>query len=152
MQEHQKVPIIVRLFEHVGTALIIPCSTGIVYSNQAGGHSCSQPQAEGFLVPIANGFGPAPTHDFRSPENELGQYFEKLNSCGASLTELNAAEIETIMHKLPPWRGLMVDRTRLSESLEAWVFVTIKANGIRRMLVDGLKDPIRAILTWTNSD
>ena len=58
---------IVRLYDHAGTALVIPHATGIVYSNQAGGTTCVQPQLEGFVVPIANDVGLAPTHDFRSP-------------------------------------------------------------------------------------
>ena len=143
---------IVRLYEHAGTALVIPHSTGIVYSNQAGGHACLQPQTEGFLVPIANDVGLATTHEFRSPENELFHYFTELHSCGAPLTEADAQRIESIMHQLPQWDNLSVDRDRLDESVEAWVFVTVAESKQKPILVDGLDYPVRAILTWTNSD
>ena len=143
---------IVRLYEHSGTALVIPHSTGIIYANQAGGHACLQPQAEGFLVPIANDVGLAPKHEFRSPENELYRYFEKLNSCGAPLTDNDAAKIEAIIHQLPLWRGLSVDRRRINESVEAWVYVNIAATEERPVPVDGLSYPFDAILTWTNTD
>ena len=143
---------IVRLYEHSGTALVIPHSTGIIYANQAGGHACLQPQAEGFLVPIANDVGLAPEHEFSGPENELYHYFEKLNSCGASLTEDDATKIEAIMQQLPRWRGLSVDRGRMNESYEAWVHVSIAATEEKPVPVDGLSYPLDAILTWTNTD
>ncbi len=143
---------IVRLYDLAGTALVIPHATGIIYSNQAGGHACLQPKAEGFLVPIANDVGLAPTHDFRSPENDLFKYFTNLHSCGAPLTETDAQKIESIMHKLPMWDGLSVDRDRLDDSVEAWVFVTIAETEQKPILVNGLSYPLSAILTWTNSD
>ena len=143
---------IVRLYDLAGTALVIPHPTGIVYSNQAGGHACLQPAAEGFLVPIANDVGLAPTHDFRSPENELFKYFSRLHSCGASLTEADAQKIESIMHELPLWSGLSVDREQLKDSVEAWVFVIIAESEQKPILVDDLNYPVKAILTWTNSD
>lgn len=143
---------IVRLYEHSGTALVIPHTTGIIYSNQAGGLACLQPDVEGFLAPIANDVGLAPAHDFRSPENELFRYFKKLHSCGAPLTEMDAIKIESVMHELPLWGGLSVDRERLAESIEAWVFVRIVDIGHKPIPVDGLPYPVDAILTWTNSD
>ncbi len=143
---------IVRLYDHAGTALVVPHPSGIVYSNQAGGQACLQPQVEGFLVPIANDVGLAPLYGFRSPENDLLRYFKKLQWCGAPLTVRDAEEIEAIMHSLPLWAGLRVDRDRLSESIEAWVFVTITDCGTNPILVDGIAYPVRAILTWTNSD
>lgn len=143
---------IVRLYEHAGTALVVPHPTGVVYSNQAGGHACLQPNIEGFLVPIANEVGLAPSHSFRSPENDLFKYFATLHSCGAPISETDALEIEAIMHQLPLWGGLRVDRDRLKDSAEAWVFVTIEESEHRPILVDGIDYPIHAILTWTNSD
>ena len=143
---------IVRLYDHAGTALIIPHPTGIVYSNQAGGHACQQPELEGFLVPIANDVGLAPELDFRSPENELFKYFSRINTCGETLDENNAKMIETIMRQLPLWGGLTVDRDRLDESVESWVFVTISATENTPLLVDGITYPVSGVLTWTNSD
>ena len=143
---------IVRLYDHSGTALVVPHPTGIVYSNQAGGHACLQPELEGFCVPIGNDVGLAPKHDFRSPENDLFKYFGKLNSCGASLTEADAQRIESIMHNLPLWGGFTVDRARLNDSVESWVFVTINGNENSPIPVDGITYPVSAVLTWTNSD
>ena len=143
---------IVRLYDHAGTALIIPHPTGIVYSNQAGGHACQQPQLEGFLVPIANDVGLAPKLDFRSPENELFQHFSNANSCGEPLNEVDAQRIESIMHQLPLWGGLTVNRDRLNDSVESWVFVTIAATEHRPILVGGITYPVSAVLTWSNSD
>ena len=143
---------IVRLYDHVGTALVIPHPTGIVYSNQAGGHACLQPQAEGCLAPIANDGGLAPEYSFRGPENELFEYFASLGSCGAPLTETDAQQMEAIMRRPPLWSGFSVDRDRLADSVEAWVFVIIEETDPSPVLVEGLKHPVHAILTWTNSD
>jgi len=96
----------VSLYDNSGTALVIPYTTGVTYSNQAGGHACLQPEIEGFLVPIANDVGLAPQNEFRSPENELFDYFTKLNSCGAPITERDADKIESILHESPVWGGL----------------------------------------------
>jgi hypothetical protein len=143
---------IVRLYEHSGTALVIPHATGIIYTNQVGGHACFHPQAEGFLVPIANDVGLAPENRFLSPENDLFLYFTKQHSCGESLTENDALKIEGIMHQLPLWGGLTVDRKRLADSVEAWVFVRIADSENKPIPVDGLTYPLDAILTWTNTD
>ena len=135
---HAQQLMIVRLYNHCGTALIVPHATGIVYSNQAGGHSCQQPELEGFLVPFANEVGLAPGLDFRSPENELYKYFKKLHSCGAPLTEDDAQAIESIIRELPLWGGFVVDRARLADSIESWVFVTIAKIKEPPLLVDGV--------------
>lgn len=143
---------IVRLYDHAGTALIVPHPTGIIYTNQAGGHACLQPQVEGFVVPIANDVGLAPEHRFISPENQLFKYFNKLHSCGHPLTERDAKAIESIFHQLPIWGGLSVDRSRLNESVESWVYVNVSAHEQGPLPVDGLSFPLEAILTWTNCD
>ena len=143
---------IVRLYDHSGTALVVPHPTGITYSNQAGGHACLQPEAEGFVVPIANDVGLAPNHKFISPENELFRYFSKLHSCGEPLTEKDAQAIELIFQEFPLWSGLKVDRNRLCESVESWVYVTISANGHKPLPIEDVSYPLGAILTWTNSE
>ena len=142
----------VSLYDHSGTALVIPHPTGITYSNQAGGHACLQPEIEGFLVPIANDVGLSPQNEFRSPENELFAYFGKLNSCGAPISDTDADRIESILHKSPVWGGLSVDRKRLNDSVESWVHVTVSDESNLPVLVTGLKYPLSAILTWNNTD
>ena len=142
---------IVRLYDHAGTALIIPHPTGITYTNQAGGHACLQPEAEGFLVPIANDVG-LPDHALISPENQLFDYFRKLHCCGEPLDENAARQIESIFHELPSWGGLRVDRQRLADSVESWVHVTVDRNEHGPLPVSGLNYPIAALLTWSNSD
>ena len=143
---------IVRLYEHVGTALIIPSSTGILYSNQAGGTACQTPQVEGFLVPIANDVGRSPGNRLYSPANQLLSYFEKGPSHGIPISEQAAQYIEAVFRQMSHWEGFSVDRSRLSESVEAWVHVILDKVESDPLPVDGMKYPVRAILTWENSD
>jgi len=144
-------PMIVRLYDQVGTALVIPHPTGIIYSNQAAGTACLQPELEGFLVPIANEVGLAPAHDLRSPENALFEYFMRHNSYGGPLTDGDIEKIESVMNA-HLGGGLTVDRDRIKESFESWVFVAIAETKQSSILVDGIPYPVDAVLTWSNSD
>ena len=38
--------------------LIIPEKTGIIYSNQTGGHTCNHPEVEGYYIPLMTGWKP----------------------------------------------------------------------------------------------
>lgn len=142
---------LVHLYDNCGTALIIPHPTGVIYSNQAGGHSCMQPEVEGFLVPVANDVG-LPEHNLISPENELFAYFSNSGSCGGHISETDAQMIESVFHQLLPWVSLFVDRVRLQDSVESWVYVRIFANRFGPLPVSGISYPVDAILTWCNSD
>ena len=44
--------ILVELWQCPGVFIIVEKATGIIYTNQCGGTACSQPRAEGFLVPM----------------------------------------------------------------------------------------------------
>lgn len=44
----------VRLWDHVGTGIIIRWPSGIVYEQQMGGKSCSVGEMEGIFVPVRN--------------------------------------------------------------------------------------------------
>lgn len=92
----------------------------------------------------------------------------------SSLDERSAGRIDRILAREHETAGLLVDRSRLSESHEAWVFVTIRThpdhfptlplscNAETRAdplstanqavsLLFGFGDA-RAVLTWPNSD
>lgn len=42
---------LVRLYE-AGLGLVFPWPSGVMYSNQACGHACMQPEVEGIFVPL----------------------------------------------------------------------------------------------------
>lgn len=162
---------IVNLWDQVGIGLIIKCATGVVYSNQACGHCCLRPEQEGAFVPIGDEIA-MPSGDLLSKERELLAYFEgpPWHGSGAmtGLTEGDADFIDRVLTKRPDLSYIRVDRSKLSESYEAWVHVTVRdGDGPLVQTVDpkmGLVEvrlttfsgfgafPLAAILTWRNSD
>ena len=60
---------LIRLYDMVGTSLIVPAKTGVIYSNQTGGTACLQPQQEGFVIPFCNDIS-LPGLKLVSPENK----------------------------------------------------------------------------------
>lgn len=137
-------PTKVLLYEIGGLALIVPASTGIVYRNQTGGHACLPSQMEGYLVPLAG---------------EMHEKCERLLShfagpkwggwCSERIDGETADEIDSVLADILRGDQIVVDRTRLDMSWEAWVHVKIISALVS--LVEHA-DPEEAILTWPNSD
>jgi hypothetical protein len=142
--------------------LIILRASGVVYTNQTGGTLCPHPSAEGLFMPI----GTARQHA------ALASIFG--DGWSASIDELVSAEIDQVLSGNAETRILSVDRTRVNDSHEAWVFVRIASHpdrfpslpimgnselcadagspaNRRLSLIFGF-GPSTGILTWTNSD
>ncbi len=119
---------VVELWDHDGFGLIIDYPSGVLYSNQTGGTSCMSPSAEGVYAPLKNNVDPN-SYKFTSPEIELFGYFEgpKHQGSGATdgLDEEDANFIDAVLERWELSDSLKVDRERLEESHEAWVYVTI---------------------------
>ncbi|ABJ75823.1 DUF6210 family protein [Leptospira borgpetersenii] len=139
---------IVRLWGMEKIGLIIEHKTGVVYSNQTGGYVCSQPKAEGAFVPIED------------PENEiqmkLRKYFTgpKWNDwCSAGIDEETADFIDSLLVSLYFLPNLKVDRNRMSQSHEAWIYVNLlpKNEDSEYQVYYGFSGEF-GILTWENSD
>ena len=150
----------VSLSEGVGTGLIIEYPSGVVYSNQTGGTACLHPEQEGVYVPLRNDASYA-ERKLLSPEMKLLEYFEGSKHKGSGATEgLDAEDADFIDGVLRSWRlgeFLEVDRDRLRECHEAWVYVRIKRDETVDdeflSLASGFGPyPKRGVLTWTNSD
>jgi hypothetical protein len=144
----------IELWEGIGFGAIISFPSGVHYSNQAGGTSCLHPTLEGVYVPLSNDYA-IPTGPLLGPEKELFAYFEgpKHRGTGATggLDEADAAFIESVLARWRLSATLEVDRARLLESHEAWVWATVIAE--TGSPFSGLGPyPRPAILTWSNSD
>ena len=134
----------VLLYELGGLALIVPASTGIVYQNQTGGHACLPSRQEGYLVPFGG--------DVAGKCERLLAHFTgpKWGGwCSEGIDEETAAFIEKILAEMPGRDEIIVNRTKLDVSWEAWVHVRIA--GPMLALVEHDR-PGEAILTWPNSD
>jgi hypothetical protein len=145
----------VSLHEAVGTGLIIKAKTGIVWTNQAGGVSCLQPECEGLYVPFGNDV----SLDGRliSLESALFELFRG-EVGGMSFAEVGWArsfELALKRYAAEHWRPfaeIELDRARLGESVEAWVHVIYRPMQFH-VPFEGLGEPpFEAVLTWTNSD
>ena len=146
----------VSLWDHVGAGLILRAETGIVWTNQAGGTACLQPEAEGVFVP----FGNDTTLDGRliSIEPALTRVFDAAPG-GMTLADDGLADVfaralaDYAANRWIPFRGITLDRDRLADSIEAWVHVRYQPVREIPSLVEGLgRGPFAAVLTWTNSD
>jgi len=134
----------VLLYELGGLALIVPATTGIVYQNQTGGHACLPSRQEGYLVPFAG--------DFKNKCERLLAHFTGTKWggwCSERIDGETADLIDDILAEMPGRDQIVVDRTKLNESREAWVHVKIVAELVA--LVEKA-NPQEAILTWPNSD
>jgi hypothetical protein len=128
-----------QLWPFVGTGLLVPCASGFEYSNQAAGMLCRHPSLEGAFVPMSN----------ESSEDAVPH----VGCCGDEITEEHAAELDAYFAKLDN-RGYLitVDRERLADSTEAWVWVQCKVVGHRHEFhpLSGYEGP--AVFTWENCD
>jgi hypothetical protein len=135
---------IVLLYEIGGLALIVPAPTKIVYRNQTGGHACLASQMEGYLVPFAG--------EVRDKCERLLSHFTgpKWGGwCSERIDEETVDVIDSVLADMPGRDQIIVDRTKLELSWEAWVHV--KIIGPLLALVEHAA-PREAILTWPNSD
>jgi uncharacterized protein DUF6210 len=118
--------------------LILPRSTGVIFTNQVGGHACNHPQQEGIFIPLDDGIGRPTRHVF-------AQHF---TGSWATLMEKDAIVIDRAMRK-GHLEFIQVDRSKLNDSLEAWVYVTLDLAATDYLIDIGTN---RGILTWQNSD
>ena len=139
----------IRLWDGIGLGAIISFPTGVVYSNQTGGFSCLHPELEGAYVPLDADAG-----------EKLYAYFEgpKHRGTGATggLDAEDAGFIEMLLAERRLSAFISVDRSRLQESHEAWVWALVTCDGgdnVTTALFAELGPyPRPAVLTWDNTD
>lgn len=132
--------------------LVLECKSNVLYVNQIGGHVCARGQIEGVLVPLA-------MKESRYDEISKLPYPHAVNQVFLSSMD----RIDRILADDLSTKFIRVDRTRLSESMESWIYVTVDVP------VDPLsEDPehllgdyfgaafgfgkAKGVLTWPNSE
>lgn len=128
--------------------LIIEHDSGVVYENQVGGNICWPGMQEGVLAPVE--VGPL--------TQEKIEVLPYPNGAAGISVEI-ADELDTLLASENTTRFLSVDRSRLHECWEAWIYVIISAPPGQSVSPGekyfgpaygfGIK---RAVLTWINSD
>ena len=144
---------LVRLFDHIGTGIIVEWKTNIYYSIQTAGNFCLWPEAEGFFFPVGNDADEE--NRFVSKQTELWNYFKEPNieieGAIRGISNDNADFIEKVLHKPPSIDYIKVDRERLSESHEGWVYVRIfpESKDEEFKIFAGFEGyPLKGILIW----
>ena len=150
----------IQLFEHSVAFLILKGTTGVFYSNQTNGTSCSHPEVEGALLPLGDATA---ISEFLS--NIFSGYGDE------EVRDEHILAIQDILHNvLGPDLIVLVDRELLDDSHEAWVHVIIDKRKLKTEKdedggpettqipdEDDLRElsgtfPMKAVLTWSNSD
>ena len=131
----------------VGLAVIVSAATGVTYETQCGGLATNLREAEGFLV-----LCPPQDYDLTSNvETELEQWFAARAPQGETADTWSESSIEglaAIVARVVFWfttvdgedcrSRLSLDRSRISECMEAWIPVLTPAGP--------------GVLTFNNSD
>lgn len=145
----------VLLYDIEKIMLIIEDPAGVRYQNQVGGVVCWQAELEGILCPL-------------DIDAENASCIENLpyTSGAQGISAEVADRIDAILASRPSTSFLRVDRARLDESWEAWVYVLVGATtgavspdmpvtdmplDTDMMPIRGF-DTVRGVLTWPNSD
>ena len=128
--------------------LIILQPSGAFYTLETGGYACYHESAEGVFVPVHE-----ETED--SQQGLLTAHFTgpKWNGwCSEGIDEKDAEYIDYVFSLSPATDYLRVDRFRLDDSKEAWVYIRISESG------DDPNCPIsgfgncKGVFVWGNSD
>lgn len=130
--------------------LIVEHPSGVIYQNQVGGNVCWQAEVEGVLSPLA--MHPEPKKRIQGcpyPNGRQGISTEIADTLDGIFTASNRTSF------------LKVDRTRLHECWEAWVYVLIdtpEKDDVEAELFGPYFGPAygfgqtKGVLTWLNSD
>lgn len=129
--------------------LIIECDTNVVYQNQVGGQVCFQAEKEGAVAPL-------------DVSTDLASFIEGHKfPQGRQGIELATADIlDAHFQSSPATSFISVDRTRLDESWEAWIYVNcaVVPSDVESGSNSTYCGPIygfpqgRGVVTWPNSD
>ena len=128
---------VIELNESAYFGLIVEHPTGIQYMNQVAGYACYHPVLEGFYFPLFSG-------EFGIEQRVIAVFGEYGYWDG--ITDQMADQIDSLLSGFYLTRELRVDRSRLKESYEAWVWVTGRCQALTDF------GEIRAVITWENSD
>lgn len=125
-----------ELFNVSGLTIIFPNSKGIPITNQTGGYACNHPLVHGCGFTIIG---------TQEAEKRLMNYFTGPKHRGwcigdKGIDEHDARFIDNILVQQTYVNLYKVDRRRLAEDQEAWIYV-----------IDDYTHT-EAILTWSNSD
>jgi len=135
----------VTLYNLYGVAAVVPMKTGVIHTNQIGGGACLHPELEGILVPFNDDYEP---EDYKlSLEYQLMEMFAE-NGWGTIMPK-QADEIDALLKTFPDTNCAVVNRAKLEESHESWVWCNVTES--EHSCLEGFGN-VEVVLTWCNSD
>ena len=147
------VPVI-ELYGASGLGVIVLYPSGVRFTNQTGGYACLHPVVEGVYAPLSD-------IQQRQQEQLLAHFTGSKYQgwCTEGIDEEDALVIDAILAQEGDSACLRVNRKKLKESHEAWVYVTIHepVNTSRNWKTQpgytlyGFAGK-EGVLTWENSD
>ena len=127
--------------------LLLHDPSGVVYFNQVGGIACMQEELEGVLAPVDVGTA------------NVERLAHLPYTYGAGITPEIADAIDAVLTSVRHAEFLKVDRARLDDSMEAWVYVIAetKSDTPNHLVDDYFGSAFEfgtttGVLTWPNSD
>jgi Family of unknown function (DUF6210) len=140
--EREGRPLKVVLHDFPDLGLIVKAATNVIYTNQTGGIECWHPEVEGFLVPLRTHLG----------LRELNALRSLCSDCDDGIDSETADELESVLAGFG-FKGIRVDRSKLTESWESWIHVILSGElGLDVPLEGPRPERLEAVLTWPNSD
>lgn len=141
------------MFSGVDLGLIVPWPTGIIYSNQANGVGCDHPELEGAYIP----FGSFPERETEPNHKALAEHFASLPGnreyFSLETADVTANFIDEFLVSTELPFAASVDRSRLNDSYEAWVWLTFGPPKTEHLgLYTSFEKLDSAVLVWPNSD
>lgn len=133
--------------DETGMGLVILRPTGIFYTHQTGGYTCYLSEEEGVYVPVQR--------QFTDQESLLFNFFTgpKWNGwCGDGIDEATAEYVDYVLSTSFQTRYLRVDRTRLDDCKEAWVYVDVSEPDEPDLAPISGFGNCKGVFLWTNSD
>lgn len=140
---------LIQLWSARRFGIIVLRPSGVYYSNQTGGYACLHPMVEGIFVPLGD--------EMADQEKKLCDYFtgpKWAGWCCDGIDGETADFIDALMSKTGSTRGISVDRSRMRDSHEAWVYVDLRCSEEQpcwKVEVSGF-GICKGVLTWENSD
>jgi hypothetical protein len=128
--------------------LILSHPSGVTYSNQTGGYACYHPEMEGVFVPLGE---QAIIQQERLEEYFIGPKWQ--GACYNGIDEETVDFVDCVLAASPLTRRLKVNRDKLAESHEAWIYVIISPSD-REDDIPELQEVTTGtgVITWVNSD
>ena len=144
-EENQKPIINLPAFSDDEIGVILLCDSAVRFSNQSGGYACDHPSEQGVFVPFNQPF----------VGDLLLNYFVKEHNgwCSRGISEKDAEWLDNLFVEYDYTKRLKVDRSRLKDCKEAWIYVDIyPLEGSRMFHNVPSSYSGKAVLVWENSD